>query len=82
MDDLDSDLRDAVDFFWTKRTGQSSRQGMSRGARDIGNRAAVTGGKQMHGFAQLIRAVLVENGVDSTCIKIEQKEVSGELPGF
>ena len=40
-------LRSAVKQFWSTRGNQSLRQGAKSGARDAGNRTAVTGGKQM-----------------------------------
>lgn len=42
--DLDRRIADAVDYFWSTRTGQITRQ-TPNGVRDQGNRGAVTGGK-------------------------------------
>jgi hypothetical protein len=76
--DLERRVREAVRFFWTTRHGQISRQTASD-IRDQGNRGAVTGGKQLDGFAALIRKVLIENGVVERSIHTNEKL---ELPGF
>jgi hypothetical protein len=78
MRDLDGDIREAVRFFWTKRLAQSKKQG---GGVDLdrGARAAVTGGKQMDGFVQLVRTLLIESNVPESCISIDKRI---ELPGW
>ena len=55
--DLDNRISNAVDFFWTTRTGQKSKQDNSA-VHDQGNRGAVTGGKQLDGFVDLISEIL------------------------
>lgn len=78
MRNLDADIREAVRFFWQKRLAQSKKQG---GGVDLdrGARAAVTGGKQMDGFVQLVRNLLIESKVPETCISIDKRI---ELPGW
>jgi hypothetical protein len=78
MRNLDGDIRQAVRFFWQKRLAQSKRQG---GGVDLdrGARAAVTGGKQMDGFVQLVRQLLIESNVPESCIAIDKRI---ELPGW
>ncbi len=72
-------LRTAVTQFWGTRGNQAKRQGTKSGARDAGNRTAVTGGKQMDGFVGLVRDFLVECGIDSSNIFCNQ---AVELPGW
>lgn len=76
--DLDQQLCDAAGFFWRKRGRQAESQGGERG-KDRGARAAVTGGKQMGGFEQVVQHVLERNGAPSECIFLSKKL---ELPGY
>ena len=52
-------VRHAVVHYWRTLQQQETRQ--KNGKRDTGNRAAVTGGKQMDGFADLIESTVIEN---------------------
>jgi hypothetical protein len=72
-------LRSAVKRFWSTRGNQSLRQGTKSGARDAGNRTAVTGGKQMDGFVELVRDYLVECGIEKSSIFCNK---AVELPGW
>ena len=72
------EVRNAVRFFWQKRRQQSSSQGGGTD-RDRGARSAVTGGKQMDGFVQLVRSLLVTASVPESCIGIGKRI---ELPGW
>jgi hypothetical protein len=73
-------LRAAIKHFWGTRGNQAKRQGTKTGSRDAGNRTAVTGGKQMDGFVELVRDFLVECGIDKSGIFCNQ---AVELPaGF
>ncbi len=56
-------LTAAVRQFWQTRASQNARQGRATGQRDAGNRAAVTGGKHLDGFVQLVQDVLMESGL-------------------
>ena len=76
--DLDERIATAIEFFWTTRNGQIFRQTQS-GIHDQGNRGAVTGGKQLDGFVELIKDVLVLNGVPDDKIFIDSDL---ELPGY
>jgi hypothetical protein len=69
----------AVKHFWATRGNQAERQGAKTGARDAGNRTAVTGGKQLDGFVELVRDFLVECGIEKSCIFCNQ---AVELPGW
>lgn len=71
-------FREAVHWFWATRDHQLSSQ-RDRGAMDAGQRSAVTGGKQMDGFARTIAQKLIAIGVPSQSIFFDKKL---ELPGF
>lgn len=73
--DVEKSIRDAVIFFWEMRALQA--QTLNRSV-DTGNRTAVTGGKQMDGFVDLIRAVAINAGVPVSCIFTK----GTSLPGF
>lgn len=72
-------LSKAIQFFWKTRQAQSERQGARTGARDAGSRTAVTGGKQLDGFVELLRDFLEDAGLDRPCIYTSRKV---ELPGW
>lgn len=76
--DLEDRIASAVDFFWTTRRGQITRQSQA-GTHDQGNRGEVTGGKQLDGFVELIKDVLILNGVPERCIFMD---TDLELPGY
>lgn len=75
----EAQLRDAVRYFWTTRDKQSVLQGSKSGLRDSGFRTAVTGGKQMNGFVELVRDFLSESGIEKPNIYCDR---SIELPGW
>jgi hypothetical protein len=77
--DLDKRLRRAIKHFWSTRESQAEKQGVKTGARDAGDRTAVTGGRQMDGFVSLVRDYLCENGLPETQVYCE-KQI--ELPGW
>ena len=77
--DWEQRLREAVKHFWLTRGNQAKRQGAKSGSRDAGNRTAVTGGKQMDGFVELVRDFLVECGIEQSNIFCNQ---AVELPGW
>ena len=78
MSDLEARLRDAVQRFWITRGSQATRQS-DTGDRDRGGRGAVTGGKQMDGFVNLVRDLLVEARVPESSIATNRRV---ELPGW
>ncbi len=77
--DIQAKLRGAVRQFWLVRQAQSDKQGSAKGARDSGERAAVTGGAQMDGFVNLVRDVLCEYGLPRASVHCESHL---ELPGW
>ena len=72
-------LHEAVRYFWSTREKQSVAQGTKSGQRDAGLRTAVTGGKQMNGFVEIVRDFLSESGIDKPHIYCDR---SVELPGW
>jgi len=76
---LDQRLRAAVEHFWKTRASQSKKQGGGRGRKDRGARRAVTGGKHLDGFRELIAALLEETGLQRATIYWRKKT---ELPGW
>lgn len=77
-DDLDRKVHAALSYFWSVRSQQIARQYESE-HRDQGNRGAVTGGKQLDGFVNLMRDILMENGVEEGDIFTD---TDLELPGY
>ena len=77
-EDLEHRIERAVQLFWSIRDRQIARQEGAR-LRERGGRGAVTGGKQLDGFIELIRDTLMLNGV------LEDRifhDADLELPGF
>jgi hypothetical protein len=79
MSPLDNQVRAAVRYFWRTRRSQSRSQGAKTKIKDAGDRAAVTGGKQMDAFVDLLCRLLTESGVPDACI-FRNRRV--ELPGW
>ena len=71
---LDQKLHRSVQHFWSTRDFQSQRA-----AHDQGFRSAVTGGKQMDGFVEIVRDVVVECGISDSEIHYKSRL---ELPGY
>ena len=72
-------LRSAVRHFWQTRSAQSDKQGIKSGQRDAGERSAVTGGRQLQGFADLICDYLEESGLARPSIHCDRL---AEIPGW
>jgi len=77
---LDRKIRDAVRKYWHTRQSQLERQGTAKGAKDAGNRAAVTGGAHIDGFIDLMKELLFESGLNDAEVIVSRK--SAILPGF
>jgi hypothetical protein len=69
----------AVKQFWSTRGNQSLKQGTKTGSRDAGNRTAVTGGKQLDGFVELVRDYLIQCKIAESDIFCNKNV---ELPGW
>lgn len=79
MGSHDAGITSAVRQFWKTRISQSEKQGTVTGRRDNGARSAVTGGKQMNGFVELVRRLLIEAGLPDDSIHSNSRL---ELPGY
>jgi len=77
--DLEKNLREAIKHFWKTRQKQSKKQGAKTGARDAGARTAVTGGRQMDGFVNLVRDYLCSNGLPKAQVFCGK---AVEIPGW
>ena len=76
--DLEKQIADAMKYFWLTRFGQITKQN-TMGTKDKGYRGAVTGGKQLDRFIDLIENILIDNGVPKKCIF---KTSNLEIPGY
>jgi Restriction endonuclease XhoI len=77
--DLEQKLSSAVRQFWTQRGKQAKTQGKKKGGKDRGDRSAVTGGKHLRGFGELVADLLVAAGLQRATVYWQQKT---ELPGW
>ena len=75
--DYATHVKRAVAHYWQTLERQSKSQ--RNGDADRGARAAVTGGKQMNGFCNLVNWLLAENGMPEASV-YTQTELT--LPGF
>lgn len=78
MADYTSLISEAVKHFWQVRNQQSRKQGSSTGKKDYGSRAAVTGGKHLDGFVELLATILRDSGLEKSTIHTR----STTLPGY
>ena len=68
-------IQTAFDDFWGVRERQ---RGVRRNPTDLSNRGAVTGGKQLDGFLELLRQVSLDMGIPDKCIYLK----ANHLPGY
>lgn len=76
---LQSDVQRAVKRFWRVRRAQEKKK--SDSASGDGGRRAVTGGKQLDGFEDLLARILARNGVPKAAI-YRKGPTRSTLPGF
>jgi len=83
MNDLlkDSDrwLKKAVAYFWKRRGSHGKKQDGDQGDKDRGDRSAVTGGKHLDGFREMVAGLLEAAGLQRATIYWNKKT---ELPGW
>lgn len=79
LQDYDRKARDAVKAFWGNREKAKQRQ-IEIGKSDQGERAGVTGSKNMEGFIQVIVDVVKANGLTHATIHRERAVLT--LPGY
>lgn len=70
-------IQSAVELFWNTRNNQTSKQAKSK-ISDTGNRGAVTGGKQLDGFLELLCQVAIDIGIPKDCLFTK----GNHIPGF
>lgn len=75
----DKKARAAIKAFWKSRSDASKKQKKS-GKVDQGERAGVTGGKNMDGFSNLVIDLVKANGLPNA--EIHQKRAVLTLPGY
>ena len=76
---IEDQLKAAVSRFWALRTQQAANQGGDEGDKDRGDRGAVTGGKHLDGFRDLVAELLIASGLQRATIYWRTKT---ELPGW
>lgn len=78
LQELDRRVALSVRHFWATRNNQSLRQSES-GRSDQGSRGAVTGGKQMDAFVDLVREMIVSGGIPESSVHTSKNL---EIPGY
>jgi hypothetical protein len=78
MADYKKQVSKAVKYFWKVRTSQYARQTSSAENADAGLRGAVTGGKHLDGFIDLLTNILSEAGLPDSTIN----KRTTTLPGY
>lgn len=73
-------MPDAVRAFWHSRSAAMQKQ-EDHGGSDVGNRGAVTAGKNLDGFATMLEKVIIRNGIPNPAV-FRKKGVQLVLPGF
>ncbi len=81
MLDVETKLGAAIKHFWRTRSDQRDRQGFKTGVKDAGNRRAVTGGKHLDGFVNLIADIIADAGLHDVSIHKSEK-IRRTLPGY
>ncbi len=79
LSDYDNKAREAIKAFWQTRANATQMQKKS-GKVDQGERAGVTGGKNMDGFSNLVIDIVKANGLSHA--QIHQKRAVLTLPGY
>jgi hypothetical protein len=77
--DYESKAQEAVKAFWGNRAAAVAKQ-TELGRKDQGERASVTGGKNMDGFMALIQDVILANGLRNAHMMIGRRVLT--LPGY
>ena len=78
IDDIHSELKDAVQYYWETRSGQGKDQRESEDS-TRGRRAEVLGGQQMDSFAGLVEDIIVDTGIPRDSVK---HDYHATLPGY
>lgn len=79
MPDLDVNICKAVRTFWSYREEARKKQQTS-GKTDQGERASVTAGKNMDGFLDIVKQLVIANGLPDAQVRLSRKLLT--LPGY
>lgn len=79
LNDFEVDTSRAVQLFWETRASATKKQVLA-GVRDQGERAGVTGGKNMDGFVTLIADLVAANGLPDA--ELYRSRGLYTLPGY
>jgi hypothetical protein len=71
--------RKAIKAFWSNRESARQKQ-VDAGVVDQGERASVTAGKNMDGFAALVKHIVRANGLANSQLHLERRVLT--LPGY
>ena len=77
---VDRGTKRAIKHFWSSRQAAQSSQ-RERGVSDQGGRAGVTAGKNMDGFADVVKRVALESGTKPESILLGPRRIQ-TVPGF
>ena len=77
--DLNTAWRAAVGSYWDGLAHQAARQGSATGVKDTGNRAAVTGGKQMNAMQQVVAGLWTADAELALEVRTKGRQ---DLPAF
>lgn len=77
-DEILTKVAKAAAYYWKTRRDQARKQ-KKRGTRDAGTRGQVTGGKQLDGFAELVKEIGIKAGCAESDIYFN---TSIPLPGY
>lgn len=73
-------MPDGIRHFWKSRSDAAQAQ-EKRGKLDQGNRSGVTAGKNLDGFAAMVRQIIVDNGIDDVQV-LTGGRATLTIPGF
>ncbi len=69
-------IKSAIKLFWDTRNEQTVLQSV-KNIKDTGNRSAVTGGKQLDGFLELLSVVAKDIGIPKESIYTKGNHIPG-----
>jgi hypothetical protein len=79
---LEDRLASAIGTFWSKRDSQLADGGSDGSQAYAGSRGAVVGGGHLDGFITLVHELLVEGGLQHSCVFVSKSKKKPILPGF
>lgn len=79
LENLDARIRRAVQLFWNAQDAALRAKKRSK-KKDTGPRGAMTSGQHLRSFADLIRDIVVENGLPGADVRMGGDEIT--IPGY